>query len=188
MRPPKIRGTVKPPGIVVSGGRRAAPSVPVEIRDAVEKWARSVGRHADIVFITFTDPPTPQVRIELLPHDPRLRAWQEGKADEKPVETVELVEWDAEKKRYVGMNLMDLGADGVVELLQRGNTWSGRGEYLSIQEGVVAARRQRRSQLERLTKWLRYEMFARAEDRAYGDRSVVKQFAVPDNIERKDRG
>lgn len=188
MRPPKITGSVKSGTILTPGGRRAAPSVPVEIRDAVEQWARSVGRHADIVYITFTNPPTPQVRIELRSNDPRLRAWQEGRADEKPVETVELVEWDDDKKCYVGMNLMDLGADGVVELLQMGDTESGRGQFKSLQEGVVAARRQRKSAIERLKNWMRYEMFARAEDRAYGDLSVVKQFAVPVDIERKDTG
>lgn len=174
----------RPNAILVPGGRRDGPTVPVEIRDAVEKWARSWGRHADVVYITVTSPPTPQVRIELKPDDPRLRPWQEGDADEKPVETVELVEWDDQKKRFVGINLMDLGADGVVEILERGNTWSGRGEYDSLQEGIVAARREKESKLERLKNWMRGEAIARAEDRAYGDRSTAPMFTVPDNIER----
>lgn len=187
---PKLGGSAKS-SIIIPGARRGAPSVPVEIRDAVEQWARSCGRHADIVYIPFTNPPIPQVRIELLPHDPRLKAWQEGDADEKPVESVELVEWNDEKKCYVGMNLTDLGAGGVVELLERGNTWTGRGEFDSIQEGVVAARARKVSNLERLKNWMRGEVIARAEDRAYGDRSVAKQFAVPgnvvDNIERSSK-
>lgn len=179
MRPPKMGGSP----IISLGHRRGTPTVPVEIRDAVEQWARTCGRHADIVFVPHTRPPIPQVRIELLPHDPRLRAWQEGDADEKPVETVELVEWNDEKKCYVGMNLTDLGAGGVVELLERGNTWSGRGEFSSIQEGVVAARAKKKSHLERLQEWVRGEVIQRARDRAYGDRATVNMFTVERDLE-----
>jgi hypothetical protein len=162
---------------VVPGRSREAPLVPTEIRDAVEKWARGCGRHADIVYVP-TNPPIPQVRLELRSDDPRLRAWQEGRADEKPVETVELVKWDGEKKRYVALNLMDLGASGVVELLEKGNMHSGRGDFGSLQEAIVAVRQDKETKLERLKNWLRGEAIARVEDRSYGDRSTAPMFVV----------
>lgn len=171
---PKIVGRVNTNGL----GRRGLPQVPYEIRDAVEEWARGCGRHADIVYVPYTDPPIPQVRIELKPNDKRLKAWQEGDADEKPVETVELVEYDEEKKCYVGLDLHQLGPSGVVEFLERGNMWSGRGEFNSLQEAVYAARQRKETTLERLKNWIKSEVIARAEDRAYGERSVAPMFAV----------
>ncbi len=137
--------------------------MPVEIADAVENWARKWGRHATIGWLP-TTPPIPQVRLTLKPDDGRLSLYREGRIAEEPVETVELVEWDEAQGCYVGLNLMELGAGGVVEILDRGNSWSGRGEYGSLQEAVTAAAERQRQTLERTREYLRGEARALADD------------------------
>lgn len=151
-------------GLAQLRGRREPGPIPVEIADAVELWARGSGRHATIVWIDAVTPPIAQVRITLRANDPRLEAWREGLTDEEPVETVELVEWDERKNAYVGIPLSDLGATGVTEMLQKGDTWSGSGEFDSLQEAIVAARERKKAETERLRQFHRGEALSRLEE------------------------
>lgn len=113
--------------------------MPWQMQDALEKWARGFGKHAKIEYLTHTDPPTPQVKISLDPDDPRRQAGEQW-------ETVQLVVWDEEGEThprtgkpmgaYVPIPLEELGTSGLIELLNRTNVQTGRGEYASLQEAI----------------------------------------------------
>lgn len=137
--------------LVVPGkeGRKRAqqPPVPPEISEAVELWAREWGRHARITHLMITDPPTPQIHLSPKPNDPRRKKVQEGEwAPEEAEETVHLWEYEgtAPEGSYVGIPLRSLGVRGVLRWLERGNTWSERGEVDSLQEGVDRERKRRK--------------------------------------------
>jgi hypothetical protein len=103
------------------------------------------------------------VLLTLRANDPMLRAWQEGrlKQAEEPTECVMLHEWVENPQpnragHFRPLNLGDYGATGIRMLLERGNTWSGRGEFRSLNEAVQAVHRKN---IEQQTKY-------RAEQRA----------------------
>lgn len=125
-------------GVLSSGGSapdRQPYAIPTEMQDEVEKWARQSGRHATVVW---KPPPLAcfAVEIDLRPSDERLKAWQEGDLEEKPKELVYLHRWDGEEGRYEPIHLHELGTQGLLTHLRRGDTWSGRGKFDSIQEAV----------------------------------------------------
>lgn len=126
--------------------RHEHPTVPVEIADTVEMFARESGRHATLHFIpTFSQngeviTGTWMVRFTLKVDDPRLQLYRDGKVGEPPTEDVWLhVPDDTRRSGYRPLSLEDLGAGGVRTFLDKGNTWSGRGEYTSIEEHVRKA-------------------------------------------------
>lgn len=124
------------------GGRTA----PVEISDGLELWARQHGGHASLKWL---DAPMNcwVVRLSLKVGDPRLQS-------DKPYEQVYLHEYrDAEwwakhapekarrhqrSNRIMGgsyaFDLDELGLEGVIQILDRGNLLSGRGEFRSAEE------------------------------------------------------
>lgn len=139
--------------------RAAKPTVPAEIADAVEQWARRWGRHARIDHVTYTSPPTPQVRISPKHGDPNLKLVQDGKIPpEEAEEVVHLWEWDEEKRCYVGVPLSSLGVQGVLRWLNRGNTWSGSGEYDSLQEALTDQREKKRREQKKLRRELKEDV------------------------------
>lgn len=123
-------------------------TAPPEYRDAVGLWARDHGRGGgDLVYIPAID--CWQVRLNPMPNDPRMEMVQKGKIDRSELyETIELMEPRSpeeiaasdDKSPYRPIRLEDLGIDGVLALLDKGNMWSKRGEFNSLQEAVVAAR------------------------------------------------
>lgn len=120
-----------------------APRVPVEIADAVEKWARKYGRHARVTYIDHVEPPIPQVRITPAPGDPLAEKVQTGELPpEAAEETVELMHQKRGEPGYTPYRLEELGVSGVLRILNRGNTWSGRGEFDSPVEASEEAREQ----------------------------------------------
>ncbi len=125
------------------------PEAPVAFRDAVEMWARNNGRHGDLVFCRPAG--CWQVKLSPMPNDPRMALVQKGQAPESELwETVELVEpktpddiketFYRDRSPYKAIPLGELGISGLTHLLDKGNMWSKRGEFDSIQEALVAAR------------------------------------------------
>jgi hypothetical protein len=169
----------------VSLGVEQGRTPPVEIADAVETWARQYGRHATLRFVPHMQPPCWSVNLTLKPDDPALRRWQEGAASELPTEGVLLLEWDAGAGEiqpatgepagaYRAVSLEEYGADGVVALLERGNTWSGRGEFASMQEAVTAAASRSREEKNRR----RAQMRQWARDLAADQRRQILQIPL----------
>lgn len=148
--------------MILDVGRSAHPRVPVEIADAVELWARQFGRHATIAWVP-TSPPTPQVRISLKASDP-MRQMADLFQGEEPAETVELVKWDEKRGCYAPVSLDDLGVTGVLEILERGNTWSGRGEFSSHEEALKAQAEEIQRSNERRKRHSRDDTLAWAGD------------------------
>ena len=117
------------------------PSPPIELADEVELWARQSGRHAKLQFA-----PTKLkggqvvegcwvVRISLRSDDRRMLLYRRGQAPEPPTEDVWLHVPDNDSPTgYRGLDLGQLGASGVRQFLERGDTWSGRGEFRSLDD------------------------------------------------------
>lgn len=114
-------------------------SIPHEIRDAVALWAQQWGRRGTIAMNHALR--CPVIELSLKADDPRMKAYQEGRLKHEPTECIPLhyqrTEADGSKSvHYFPLDLADLGVSGVLELLDRGNTWSGRGEYGSFKEAA----------------------------------------------------
>lgn len=124
-------------------------SIPWELQDEVELWARQYDRHAKLHFIPVGGF---FCRITLRPDDPRMKSFQEGLLDQPdpPGEDV----WFNTPDGHGGTKCLDIremGASGVKEFLEKGNTWSGRGEYDSIveqQKKVAEANIEQRGKLK----------------------------------------
>lgn len=137
--------------LIVPGGRQEAPRAPAEIAEAVELYAREHGRTGSIEFAV--GPNVWIVKLSLRPNDKRMLLWREGRAPEPPVETVWLQERNPDEgkvMRFEGgrpvregmwrpLDIYQMGAEGVRTFLERGNCWSGRGEYSSVADAVQKA-------------------------------------------------
>jgi len=125
--------------ILTLGDRSELPAAPAEIADEVELWARQSGRHARLHFFPTRFrhgrivSGTWVVRLTLKAGDKRLSLYQQGKVAEPPTEDVWLHEPDGQGG-YRALNLTDMGASGVREFLEKGNMWSGRGQFGSLEE------------------------------------------------------
>ena len=138
------------------GGQRELPQAPTEFKDAVELYARESGRHGILQFV-----PTEfwngeivngtwRARFTLRDSDKRLSISQEGRG-EAPTEDVwfhvlnpkegELIPagHGRREREYRPVSLQELGVAGMVTWLERGNMWSGRGEYQSLEEQAKRA-------------------------------------------------
>ena len=120
---------------------RGMPVAPVEIADEVELYARESGRHATLHFIPtlFSGDQvlrgTWMVKFTLRSDDKRMQLYQQGKVADPPTEDVWLHEADPSYPNgYRSFDLMAMGATGVRTFLEKGNTWSGRGAFRSIEE------------------------------------------------------
>ena len=116
------------------------PQAPHEFQEVVELWAREGGRHAKL---HFTPGGTWFVRISLKSDDPRMELYKLGLIEEPVGEDVWLhlpnphegkVINGANQGPFIPLSLSDLGTSGLREFLERGDTWSGRGEYMSLLE------------------------------------------------------
>ncbi len=134
---------------------------PVAFQDAVELHFRKSGRHARIVWI-----PIPvkqwQVRVTMRPGDPALAAWQAGEAPEEPVETIEIVYFDDEARTYRGYELDEIGVSGLIEMLEKADSWSGRGRFGSIPQAMHYQVQSQKEHKDKLKKYLRGEVEAAA--------------------------
>lgn len=130
---------------------------PSEIADAVEMYAREHNRHATLH-------PFPAlirrgrgmnwtwvVKFTLKSTDKSLLSFQSGASAERPTEDVWLhlpnpragqrISGSNEMEPdYLPLDIEQMGPSGVREFLERGNTWSGRGEYASAVDALTKAR------------------------------------------------
>lgn len=166
---------------------------PVEFRDAVEMFARRFGAHGDVVWVPDqvvrfegaeirASVACWQVRFTLLHGDPRLK----GREDTL-FETVELHYWvdprdrkwavepkvldrlrrDHRNRRrpgYVAYDLDELGVEGLITLLEKGSTLSGRGEFRSAVHAATVMRERHRDQMERTRRQMQDTAGYKAED------------------------
>ena len=187
--------------ILTTAGRRQPTRIaPNEFRDAVELYARQFGGHGDVVWVG--DPINCwQVRLTLSPGDPRLRG-MEGEVFET-VELQEFVHPDSAHPAFpatnrgllkhlrrdtrgrllpsfVAMELDDLGVSGLVEILERGSVFSGRGEFKSAEDAMQAVLRRERDRRERM----RLQNRQQARDVAVATRRrILKIPFIPVGIE-----
>lgn len=142
----------------VNVGRNGLPLPPPEIAEEVERYARDHGRSAKLHFVPYGGW---FVEFSLRPNDPQMQLYQEGKVPEPPTERVWFhVDNPRAGKRmlrggteppYLALDIYQMGASGVREFLERGNTWSGRGLYGSHAEALRKAQ-ERNDTMRRKTK------------------------------------
>ena len=101
-------------------------------------YARESGRHATLHYVPTMIRKGQMtgcwiVRFTLKSDDPRMRLYQKGEMAEPPTEDVWLHKrvGGAEKwgEEYEPLNIVELGPSGVRTFLEKGNLWSGRGDY-----------------------------------------------------------
>lgn len=119
------------------------PVAPADISDAVIVWARNQGRRSrgvewDQEHNCFV------IRMTRRMEDPIHKARQEGRVSEDDTyETIYLQGWvwtDQKngKGKFLPYDLNMYGPSGIIELLDRGNMATGRGEYASLQQYISA--------------------------------------------------
>lgn len=125
---------------IITSRLSSGPRPPPEIDEEVKLWARKSGRDATMHFVPgygcwFA-------RLSLRCNDKRLLAYQRGEAPEPPTEdiwfhrpvTPEEVKKGAHPVSFVPLDIHQMGVSGVREFLERGDTWSGRGEHRSLED------------------------------------------------------
>ncbi len=123
------------------------PKAPPEIQDEVELWARKSGRHAKMHFIPVGGW---FAIVSLRSDDPRMKAYQEGMAEEPPGEEI----WfhktmPGRPGDFEALDILQMGPSGIRAFLERGDTWSGRGEYASVEEAARKAEEHNQRQREK---------------------------------------
>lgn len=129
-------------GLALPKHMRTDITPPVEFADAVEKYARRTNRHGTL---RFAPPPVNcwVIELTLMQNDPARAAWQGQIVEEEPAEIVYL--WRAStpaesskhgREHLVGYKLDELGVTGMIELLERTDTFSGRGQYRSHKDAI----------------------------------------------------
>ncbi|HWV58689.1 MAG TPA: hypothetical protein VNZ57_14630 [Longimicrobiales bacterium] len=113
------------------------------------QWGREHGREAWIEWHPILD--CPVIHFRRRDSDPMLREHQEGRAPET-TESVMLHWYDKEARRFRPLDLGQMGAGGIREMLDRANLWSGRGEYRDMQAAIEAAIRRQGEHREALRR------------------------------------
>lgn len=152
-------------------GRNGLPKCPPDIQEVVELHARKSGRTGKMHFAPGAGW---FARFSLRPNDPRLRAYQEGSAPEPPTEDVFFRVPDPNGTRpgdSIPLDIMQLGPSGVKEFLERGDTWSGRGEHESIEAAARKAREHNKTVGPKAKEQAREETRDMVNDRR---RSILK--------------
>ncbi len=140
------------------GRQQELPKAPPDVSTAVELYARKSGRTAKLHFVPYGGW---FVDFELRPNDSRMTLWRDGKAEKPPSERVWLHNPNPRRGQiipgthgereplYKPLNIYEIGAIGVTEFLERGNTWSGRGEHDSVVDVVVKVHEDNTAQREK---------------------------------------
>lgn len=131
------------PTVHTGWGAPRAHSAPVDVRDAVELWARqNRGTHGTIVWNQVMN--CWECLFELRHDDPRMKAFRDGKLKVRPMEPVYLHRQKRDKHGKItpyweAVPLEELGVSGVLRWLDEGNTWSGTGKYRSFDAACKAS-------------------------------------------------
>lgn len=161
-------------GLIATLGTEA-PVAPVEIADEVEMYARESGRHATLHLVPTefrngrVASATWVARFTLRPDDPRMRLYQEQRIGDPPTEDV----WFHIPKRnaedwnhaYEPLNIVEMGASGVRNFLEKGNTWSGRGEFDSLTDQLRHVRQENDNSRQKNYDDARYQSRKRQVDK-----------------------
>jgi hypothetical protein len=136
--------------IITLSGRSTAPVAPYEISDEVQRWAQRSGRNATLHFVPTllrgrrVTSGTWMARLSLKPNDPRMERYQQGLAERPPTEDIWFhrtptpteIAAGRRPNDYIPLDIQQMGVSGVREFLEKGDMWSGRGEYASLEEQV----------------------------------------------------
>lgn len=126
-------------------------AIPVAMRDAVEMWARqNRGTHGYVAWNPVLK--CAVIDLELRADDPRMKAWQEGRLKHKPMESIPLHYQAFGGGPFIAIDIEQLGVSGLLDMLDKANTWSGRGQYNNMIEAVQAAERQNENLRESVRK------------------------------------
>lgn len=184
----------------VSVLRGGLPKAPHELQDEVELYARESGRTATLHFFMgcgwF-------VRFSLRCNDKRMLAFQQGMAAEPPTEDVffhvpnpkehdglslselkamdipvlwSVVGFDKHKRcrmPFIPLDIQQMGPSGIRQFLEKGNMWSGRGEFDSLTEQLRKAREKNKAVREKRKE------DARQEARKFARDQRGRRFKVP---------
>ncbi len=145
------------------------PTAPFEIQEAVELWAREQGRTATM---KFSPTGTWFVRLSLRCNDKRMLLYQQGVTAEPPCEDVWFhipnpregkVVGGVKQGPYIPLDIYHLGVSGVREFLEKGDTWSGRGEFLSLVDHLHKVREE--NEVKRVSNRAEHKEASRYEQR-----------------------
>lgn len=164
--------------VITFGRRSAAPDAPYDIADECEQWARQSGRTGTLHFVPTLMhgdrivSGTWMLRLSLRPNDKRMQLYQQGMAPEPPTEnvwfhrspTADEISKGAKPDALIPLDIQQMGASGVREFLERGDTWSGRGQYASIQDEMRKKDAANEAAQERQVESLRDRARQRAKD------------------------
>lgn len=125
------------------------PTAPYDLQEECELYARESGRHAKLHYFPGAGW---FVRFSLRPNDDkRLLLAQAGMIAEEEIGedvffSVPDPRRDARPGDMIPLDINQMGRSGIREFLERGNSWSGRGQYTSIVDAHLKAREANRLQ------------------------------------------
>lgn len=167
---------VRPAARAYRGGPSSGRHVPSEYAEAVEQWARNHGGHAKLkwlqapmncwaVILSYkTNDPRQQDASggeKVLLHD----FWPAQKwARECPQRARRHPVTNAIMHGHYAYELDELGVEGIIARLDRGNILSGRGEFGSVEDAARTAEKNHRTFADRARTNARDDAGARARD------------------------
>ncbi len=178
-------------------GRNRGRRAPAEFRDGVEEWARKHGRHANLKYL---DEPMNcwAVMLSYKAGDPRhkdgtqdepvfLHRWRDAEwwAKFDPDRAKRHHRTNVIKPHYQALDIMDIGLTGIIEILDKGDLLSGRGEHKSAEAAGRATVDKFRTDKHRRRLAARDEAGHRAKDIR---RRLLKIPFLPVGIEFNARG
>lgn len=101
------------------------------------------------------------INLSMSKDAPAMKAWREGKLQqsEPPTEGIPLMEQDPETGDWKALDLAQYGPSGIVEILEKADLWSGRGEHGSlpelVQKVVEGNRANRKKHRDRMRDYIR---------------------------------
>lgn len=126
--------------------RNGLPVAPHDLQDEVELFAREYGRTGKLHFVPVGGW---MARFSLRCNDPRMVLYQRGEIPEPLSEDVWFHEPNPNEGQpngrggrqgpFIPLDILQMGTSGVREFLEKGNTWSGRGEFTSLEAAVKQA-------------------------------------------------